>query len=102
MPAFHFEPYCRLLFSANNLPDSVDVYQGYFRRWHMSRSTSTFDRSNPARRPRHEIGARPSRASELSGLLNLALPHMRRFLAGDQPLITDEHARSPWWSSGAC
>ena len=34
-PAFDFEPYCRLLFSANNLPESDDVSHGYFRRWYI-------------------------------------------------------------------
>ena len=55
MPAFHFEPYCRLLYSANNSPESSDTSQGYVRRWHIIPFDRTFDRDNPARRSRVDI-----------------------------------------------
>ena len=87
-PAFVFEPYCRLLFSANNLPESTDVSHGYFRRWYIVPFTVNFVPGVAPWRPAGEILAELFDPKELSGLLNLALPWMRRFLAGEQPLTS--------------
>ena len=87
-PAFVFEPYCRLLFSANNLPESTDVSHGYFRRWYIVPFGVNFVPGVAPWRPAGEILAELFDPKELSGLLNLALPWMRRFLAGEQPLTS--------------
>jgi putative DNA primase/helicase len=87
-PAFVFEPYCRLLFSANNLPESADVSHGYLRRWYIVPFTVSFDPETPAWRPGGEILAELFDPGELSGLLNAALPWMRRFLAGEPPVTS--------------
>lgn len=83
--AFAFAPYCRLLFSANNLPESGDTSTGFFRRWYMIPFSVSFAPGNPLRRPRGELVAELTTPMELSGLLNLALVQMRRFMAGDPP-----------------
>ena len=47
-PAFHFVPYCRLLYSANNLPESVDTCLRATSGGGTScRSTGTFDVGRP-------------------------------------------------------
>jgi putative DNA primase/helicase len=87
-PAFHFDPYCRLLYSANTVPDSLDTSHGYVRRWHIIPFDRTFDRDNPERRPRAVIERETQTPEELSGLLNHTLPHIRRFLNGAAPRTT--------------
>ena len=88
-PAFDFVPFCRLLFSANNLPESVDVSAGYFRRWYMIPFGVSFAPGTPLRREREELLAELLTPQEMSGLLNMVIPHLRRFLAGAQPAVTD-------------
>ena len=87
--AFDFVPFCRLLFSANNLPESVDTSTGYFRRWYLIPFGVSFAPGNPQRREREELLAELLTPQELSGLLNAMLPHLRQFLAGAQPAVTD-------------
>jgi putative DNA primase/helicase len=48
-PAFDFTPFCRLLFSANVLPESADTSWGYFRRWYIVPFTQSFGPENPQR-----------------------------------------------------
>jgi len=88
-PAFRFTPYCRLLFSANNLPESADTSYGYVRRWHILPFDRQFDVGDPDRLPRRVLMEMLSTPAELSGILVAALPAMRRFLAGAQPTVTD-------------
>jgi P4 family phage/plasmid primase-like protien len=88
-PAFRFVPYCRLLYSANNLPGSADTSYGYVRRWHILPFDRQFDVDDPERVPRKVLMERLSTPAELSGILAAALPAMRRFLIGAQPTVTD-------------
>ena len=84
-PAFDFRPFCRLLYSANNLPESADRSRGYIRRWYIIPFMQTFDITNPLRRARPAIMAELLTPAEMSGLLNRALPFMAGFLAGMEP-----------------
>lgn len=88
-PAFDFRPFCRLLFSSNNAPESADRSRGYIRRWHIIPFTQTFDVANPLRRSRQELQAELFTSGELSGLLNRAIPAMLGFLNGATPTETD-------------
>ena len=94
-PAFDFTPYCRLLFSANNLPESADSSRGYIRRWYIIPFTQTFDPGTPLYRPRPELLAELRDPAEQSGLLNRVIPQMLHFLSGGAPTSTpsmDERA----------
>jgi phage/plasmid-associated DNA primase len=82
-------PYCRLLYSANNLPESADTSYGYVRRWHILPFDRQFEVGDPARVPRKVLMDLLSTPAELSGILAAALPAMRRFLAGAQPTVTE-------------
>ena len=68
---FDFQPYSRLVFSANFLPRSNDASHAYFRRWLIVPFTHTFDESEQI--PREVLDARLAAPSELSGLMNKAL-----------------------------
>jgi P4 family phage/plasmid primase-like protien len=71
--SFEFQPFARLLFSANSAPRSDDATHGFFRRWLVIPFNKTFDESDPATIPRAVLDARLSQPGELSGLLNRAL-----------------------------
>jgi putative DNA primase/helicase len=68
---FEFQPYSRLVFSANFLPRSNDASHAYFRRWLIVPFTHTFDESEQI--PREVLDARLAAPSELSGLMNKAV-----------------------------
>jgi putative DNA primase/helicase len=84
-PAFDFEPFCRLLFSANSPPESDDHSPGYVRRWHIIPFVRTFDPKSPSYRPRQELLDELKDPAELSGLLNRVIPAMLHFLSGGPP-----------------
>jgi putative DNA primase/helicase len=74
--SFEFQPYCRLVFSANHVPRSGDASHAFFRRWLVVPFNRTFE---PAEQiPREELDARLSSAGELSGVLNRALEVLPR------------------------
>jgi P4 family phage/plasmid primase-like protien len=84
-PAFDFEPFCRLLFSANSPPESDDHSPGYVRRWHIIPFVRTFDPKTPTYRPRQELLDELRDPTEMSGLLNRVIPAMLHFLSGGPP-----------------
>jgi len=71
--SFEFQPFARLLFSANTAPRSDDATHGFFRRWTVIPFNRTFDEADPNTVPRAVLDARLSEPGELSGLLNRAL-----------------------------
>jgi putative DNA primase/helicase len=76
-PTFTFQPYARLLFSANSPPPTSDSSEAFFRRWLVLPYERSFHRS--ARRDPNLLGKLTAPA-ELSGLLNhaiAALPGVR-------------------------
>jgi P4 family phage/plasmid primase-like protien len=75
--AFSFKPYARLLFSANHPPQSDDASKAFFDRWVTIPFEGTF-RGTRAERPRAELDAALADPRELSGVLNKALPALRR------------------------
>lgn len=73
---FHFTPYARLLFSANEPPGTPDSTDAFFRRWLILPFERRFDGNNADR----SLIDKLSTPQELSGLLNLglaALPELR-------------------------
>lgn len=73
---FEFQPFCRLLFSANHLPRSSDSSHGFFRRWLVVPFDRQFSEAEAI--PRDELDARLTAPEELSGLLNRALDALDR------------------------
>lgn len=69
-PTFSFQPYARLLFSANSPPPTSDSSEAFFRRWLVLPYQRSFHRS--ARRD-PDLLAKLTTPAELSGLLNHAL-----------------------------
>jgi putative DNA primase/helicase len=69
--SFIFTPFCRLVFSANDLPRSSDSSDGFFRRWIVVPFPNRFDGKDAI--PGHILDKKLTSESELSGLLNMAL-----------------------------
>lgn len=69
--SFEFEPFSRLVFSANHPPRSEDASHAFFRRWLVIPFDRTIEPSEAI--PRDVLDAELSTGSELSGLLNKAL-----------------------------
>lgn len=72
---FYFNPFAKLLFSANDLPGSTDVTDAYFRRWLIIPFPHTFEHGKNADENLFDKLTTPQ---ELSGLLNLCLEGLRR------------------------
>lgn len=74
--SFDFEPFARLTFSANELPKSADLTDGYFRRLIIVDFPNTFGKNGLKKDP--HIMDKISTEKELSGLLNMALEGLQR------------------------
>jgi putative DNA primase/helicase len=77
--AFDFQPFCRLIFSANHLPRSQDASHAFFARWIVIPFERTFEGAEQV--PRRELDARLQDPGELSGVLNKALAALPRVRA---------------------
>jgi putative DNA primase/helicase len=91
---FEFEPYSRLVFSANSPPRSQDSSDGFFDRW----CVVPFDRrirGTGQEIPKAELDARLSAPSELSGLLNRAVEGWHRIQVQGR-LTESESVRAAW------
>jgi putative DNA primase/helicase len=73
--AFHFNPFARLIYSANEIPSSADRTTAFYRRWIIIPFPNTFEASTA--RPKDELVRELTSAGELSGLLNRALRGLR-------------------------
>jgi len=69
--SFEFEPFVRLVFSANYVPQSSDSSHAFFRRWLVVPFNRTFEEGDAI--PRPLMDARLASPGELSGVLNKAL-----------------------------
>jgi putative DNA primase/helicase len=84
--SFEFRPFARLVFSANQPPQSNDSSDGFFRRWLVLPFLRTFTGSDQV--DSSEIDAKLSDPAELSGVLNKALeflPQIRKFGLTETP-----------------
>jgi putative DNA primase/helicase len=87
--SFEFQPFARLVFSANHPPRSADASHAFFRRWVVVPFDRTFDPDEQV--PRAELDARLADPAELSGVLNKAMDALTALLADgftDTPSIT--------------
>jgi putative DNA primase/helicase len=90
-PVFEFEPFCKLLFSANAPPMSSDCSAAFFDRWIVIPFERSF-RGTPAEIPSEVLNERLANSSELSGLLNLAIA-ARKTLNTTKTLLQPESVR---------
>jgi putative DNA primase/helicase len=74
---FEFENYAKLVFSANQIPETDDKSYAYFRRWVIIPFNKTFEGEAKDENLIEKLTA----GSELSGLLNVALVGLRRLKA---------------------
>lgn len=74
--SFNFKPYVRLIFSANELPGSADLTNGFFRRWLIIPFNNKFGPGGIKADP--YIMDKLTTDEELSGLLNYALDGLER------------------------
>jgi len=78
--SFTFENYAKLLFSANKVPEAYDDSDAFFRRWLILVFPNQFinEKADPY------ILQKLTTPEELSGLLNLVLPALKRLLEKGQ------------------
>ncbi len=91
--SFDFEPFARLVFSANAPPRSPDSSPAFFDRWIVCRFQRRY-RDEPDQLPPGEIDKLLADPGELSGLLNLAieaLPRLRRRGFTITPAMQEAH-----------
>jgi putative DNA primase/helicase len=74
---FKFRSFARMVFGANNYPQSADISHAFFRRWVVIPVDRPWDES-PKKIPFEELLSRLTTPEELSGLLNEALKRLRR------------------------
>jgi P4 family phage/plasmid primase-like protien len=89
---FEFNPYARLIFSANHPPRSADATYAFYRRWLAVPFTRTFEGKEAL--SRSELDARLADPKELSGVLNKALEALPHVLANG--LSESESMRAAW------
>jgi putative DNA primase/helicase len=75
---FSFEPYARLVFSANAFPRSADATDGFFRRWVVIPFERSFD-GTTERRNKLQLNQELQSPEELSGVLNMAIRALENF-----------------------
>jgi len=73
--SFDFQPFTRLVFSANQPPPSKDASDAYFERWYVMPFNDVF-RGTEKQVSRQQLDAALSAPEELSGVLNLALDYL--------------------------
>ncbi|MBT22565.1 hypothetical protein CMK17_21895 [Candidatus Poribacteria bacterium] len=77
---FKFRPFCKMVFSANELPRSQDRTFAYYRRWIIIPFPRKFTGENDNKNLIHELTS----TDELSGLLNRAIQGLDRLVLNDR------------------
>lgn len=75
---FDFEPYAKLLFSCNKMPETPDDTDAFFRRWLIITFPNQFLSDNPKTDP--NLKQKLVTPEELSGILNWSLKGLERLL----------------------
>jgi putative DNA primase/helicase len=75
---FDFEPYAKLLFSCNKMPQTPDDTDAFFRRWLILAFPNQFLADNPKTDP--NLKEKLTTPEELSGILNWALEGLQHLL----------------------
>jgi len=92
---FSFDPFCRLIFSANSPPRSADASEGFFDRWLVVPFDARF-RGTDREITRQELDAKLSAPSELSGFLNKAVTAWRAIRSRGTRLSEPQSVRDAW------
>ncbi len=94
--AFAFRNYAKLLYSANELPQTDDMSEAFWRRWIVINFPNTFPDGAPTTDP--NIFDKLTTPQELSGFLNWALDGLKRVLEkGDFTMTkTREQIEDEW------
>ncbi|WP_112182535.1 DNA primase family protein [Paraliobacillus zengyii] len=71
-PAISYQPFCRLVFLVNSLPDSIDVTSGYFRKLLIIPFRRTFSKDE------RNVNLKDELLEELPGILNWAIEGLIR------------------------
>ncbi len=90
--SFEFEPFARLVFAANQPPQSADSSGAFFRRWLVVPFERTFIGQDEI--PRSVLDAQLADPQELSGVLNMALSALHRIRA--QGITESQSMREAW------
>lgn len=75
---FNFLNYAKLIFSANQVPESWDTTTAFYRRFRIVEFPNQFAPQDPGYIPRDKLINQLTTESELSGILNLALEGLKR------------------------
>jgi putative DNA primase/helicase len=84
---FEFEPYVKLLFSANKLPDIPKDVEAFLVRWLLVEFPNQFLQNDPRRDP--DLKAKLTTEEELSGILNWALEGLQRLLQNKRFTVSE-------------
>ena len=79
---FTFENYAKLIYSANELPQTTDMSEAFWRRWILIKFPNRFPEGDPETDP--SILDKLTNPSELSGFLNWALEGLKRLLTNNR------------------
>jgi len=85
--SFDFRPYARLLFSANEMPKSADLTDGFFRRLLVFNFPNKFGEGKLKKDP--QLFNKISTETELSGLLNKALIGLQTLIKNGEFTINE-------------
>ncbi len=86
-----FRPFARLIFSANEYPQSADASSGFYDRWVVIPFTEEF-RGQQGETPRYILDAQLAAPQELSGVLNRALAALPGILGRRLPMTSSMHS----------
>ena len=84
----NFRVLCRLIFSANEIPESDDKSFAYFRRWIILFFEKVFEGKNNDTKLIEKL----TTPEEMSGLLNLALIALKQLIKDNEFIHTDDIA----------
>ncbi|MGD9632736.1 MAG: phage/plasmid primase, P4 family [Pirellulales bacterium] len=90
-----FDPYARLVFSANSAPRSADASEAFFDRWLVVPFDARF-RGTDREITRKELDARLAAPAELSGLLNRAVAAWQAIQKRGGRLSEPQSVREAW------
>jgi P4 family phage/plasmid primase-like protien len=77
---FPFRNFAKLIFSANEIPETFDSTYGYFKRW----TILMFDRQFKRKMQDTRLRSKLTTEQELSGLLNIALAGLAKLIADNE------------------
>jgi len=77
---FEFNNYAKLIFAANQTPETLDSSNAFHRRFHIIDLPNTFNPTDPGYIPGDKLKASLTTPEELSGMLNEAIDGLKRLM----------------------